>query len=283
LKSCQGSPQANREESILRREDVLPEEQFNVDKLTVKIYDNRHLMGTAAAAQVSEFMSDVLKQRERVNIVFAAAPSQEEFLAALRSTPNLDWSRVNALHLDEYLGLPSDAPQAFGRFLKDRLFDWVHPGKVYYLRGNSTDPSIECQRYSRLIIEHPLDIACIGIGENGHIAFNDPHVANFEDPVLVKEVHLDEKCRLQQVHDVCFPSLDLVPTHALTMTIPAIMSARHIYCIVPGPRKREAVKRALEGPIEAACPASVLRMHPCAVLFLDREAASDLEQVRLRR
>lgn len=257
---------------------VLSEKEFKVDYLDVKIYETRELMGISAAGEVSGRIRGVLARKGSANIVFAAAPSQKEFLTVLRSTLGLDWSRVNAFHLDEYLGLPEEAPQRFGRFLKDILFDWVQPGKVYYLNGNASDFQEECQRYTRLVAENHIDIACIGIGENGHLAFNDPPVADFQDPHCVKVVELDERCRLQQVHDGCFAVLEEVPTHALTMTVPAIMSAEWIYCIVPGLTKQEAVKKALEGPISTACPASILRRHPHAMLFLDKQAAFTLRQ-----
>lgn len=262
-------------------EHIVPEKQFGVANVLVKVYETRKLMGMAAAREVAERIRDVLAQKESISMVFAAAPSQNEFLAALRSAPGLDWSRVSAFHLDEYIGLPSESPQSFGRFLKDSLFDWVRPGKVYFLNGDANDPHGECTRYAQLLMDNPIDIACIGIGENGHIAFNDPHVADFQDPRSLKVVELDQRCRVQQVHDGCFSALEKVPSHALTMTIPAIMAAECIYCIVPGPTKQEAVKRTLEGPITTACPASVLRTHPCAVLFLDRQAASTLESVRV--
>lgn len=250
---------------------------ITVDKLAVEIYRTRQDMGSAAGAAVAGKVRELLSKQESVTMVFAAAPSQNEFLEALSIEPGVDWSRVVAFHLDEYIGLPDDAPQRFVWYLKEHIFERVNPGKVYYLNGNPISPAEECERYSRLLKEHPLDIACIGIGENGHIAFNDPPFADFADPHAVKVVELDEKSRLQQVHDGCFSSLDQVPTHALTMTVPAIMSAHWLYCMVPGPTKREAVKRALEGEISTECPASILRTHDNATLFLDLDSAAGLK------
>lgn len=252
--------------------------QLVVDNLAVSIDRSRALMGTNAARSVTNRMRTLLGKQEHINMVFAAAPSQNEFLAELCSMADLDWSRVNAFHLDEYVGLADNAPQRFGNFLKRNIFDRVSFANVYYLRGSAQDLDAECSRYGRLLREHPLDIACIGIGENGHIAFNDPHVADFDDPQTVKVVSLDERCRLQQVHDGCFPELGAVPTHALTLTIPAIVAARWVYCMVPGASKQEAVKETLEGPVSTQCPASVLRRHPHATLFLDSEAAALLAQ-----
>lgn len=248
-------------------------DQLIVDNLSMSIHGSRALMGSNAARSVGDRMRVLLGEQEHINMVFAAAPSQNEFLAELCSTTGLDWSRVNAFHLDEYVGLADNAPQRFGSFLKRNMFDKVNFANVYYLNGNAQDLDMECSRYANLLREHPLDIACIGIGENGHIAFNDPHVADFDDPKAVKVVSLDERCRLQQVHDGCFPQLGAVPTQALTLTIPAIITAEWVYCMVPGVSKQEAVKATLEGPVSTECPASVLRRHQHATLFLDDEAA----------
>lgn len=250
--------------------------QWKVDKLSVEVYDNRTRMGISAAEQVSRKIKNIIAKKGSVNMTFAAAPSQDEFLAKLCNTSELDWSKVTAFHLDEYIGLPEGAPQSFRRFLDDNVFNKVHPGKVHYLNGNAENLKDECDRYSRFLKAYPLDIACIGIGENGHIAFNDPHVADFQDPYWVKIVDLDEKCRQQQVNDGCFPSIQDVPLNALTLTIPAIMSARHIYCIVPGATKQEAVRNTLKGPIDTSCPASILRKHDAAVLVLDEQSAKNL-------
>jgi len=247
--------------------------QFKAGRATVKVYQNRRKMGEAAARAAGEKMREVIAKKGRVSVVFASAPSQEEFLANLAVMGGIDWSRVRAFHLDEYVGLLGDVKQAFGSFLKDRLFDKVKPGRVYYMDGNAEDLEGECQRYTKLLEEEGLDIACIGIGENGHWAFNDPHVADFNDPLTVKAVELDEVSRRQQVHDGCFPSLDEVPRRAITMTMPAIFKASHIFCIVPAKSKAEAVKKTVYGPISTSCPASIIRKHRSATLFLDIDSA----------
>jgi len=250
---------------------------FEVDGLKVRIFQSRLAMGQAAGQAVAEKMKAILKTKPRLFMVFASAPSQNEFLDELGRSPGIDWKRVTAFHLDEYVGLPEGAPQNFGQFLRVRLFEKVHPGAVHYLDGMAEDLNAECVRYSALLETNPFDIACIGIGENGHLAFNDPPVADFDDPQLVKVVDLDLTSRQQQVHDGCFKDLESVPKKALTLTIPAIFSARFIHCMVPAPTKAEAVKKTLEGPITTACPASILRRHENAMLFLDRDSARQLK------
>lgn len=249
-------------------------QSFSVDKLTVEIYPDRRAMGKAAGQAVASKMREALKTRKRLSMVFAAAPSQNEFLQELSGIPGIDWNRVVAFHLDEYLGLPETSPQSFGNFLRSRLFEKVRPDKVHYLNGMTDDPEAECERYARLLNRHPLDIACIGIGENGHIAFNDPPVADFKDPLRVKIVDLGLTSRQQQVNDGCFQKVERVPKRAMTLTIPAIFAARSIYCIVPAPSKAEAVRKTLKGVISTESPASILRRHEDVILFLDPDSAS---------
>lgn len=249
---------------------------FKSENLLVNIYDNRQELGRAAAADTASKIKELLSQKDEVNMVFAAAPSQNEFLEELTKIPGIEWQRINAFHLDEYIGLPEDAPQKFSRYLYDRIFSKVPFKSVNYLNGNAEDIQAECERYGKLLKDNPIDIACIGIGENGHIAFNDPHVADFNDRLIVKKVDLDMKCRMQQVHDGCFSKLEDVPKYALTMTVPAIIAAKFIFCIVPGKNKAASVKAAVEGPVSEVCPASILRRHPNAVLYLDKDSASDL-------
>jgi glucosamine-6-phosphate deaminase len=246
----------------------------DVARPTTAVYGSRSDAGRAAADAGADAMREAIARKGTVNVVFASAPSQEEVLGGLAGASGIDWSRVTAFHLDEYIGLPHDAPQAFGQFLRDRLFGRVRPGMVHFLDGNAPEPEAECRRYEQLLREHPLDVAFIGIGENGHIAFNDPHVADFNDPAAVKIVELDQTSREQQAHDGCFPSVDLVPHRALTLTIPAIVAAPVVLCTVPGPLKARAVRDALRGPVRESCPASILRRHANAVLFLDRDSAS---------
>ena len=244
----------------------------DLDGPQVRIYESRKLMGDAAASRLAKEIDGVLKNKDEVNIVFAAAPSQNEFLAALFYEP-IKWDQVNAFHMDEYLNLDENAPQRFGNFLKERLFDQFNFKSVHYLDGNAEDIQLECKHYSTLLENHPIDIVCMGIGENGHLAFNDPPVANFSDPEKVKVVTLDLSCRQQQVNDGCFNSLEEVPTQALTLTIPVLMSAKVINCVVPGSAKATAVLNTLNKPICSDFPATALRNHKEVVLFLDMDSS----------
>ena len=242
------------------------------NKLDVRIYETRREMGRAASEKFAREVNELLKTKEEINVVFAAAPSQNEFLEGLVDE-NLNWSRINGFHMDEYIGLAANAQQGFGNFLKHRLFDNFDFKSVNYLNGNAEDITLECVRYTNLLKQYPVDIVCMGIGENGHLAFNDPPVADFEDEYIVKVVELDEICRQQQVNDGCFATLEEVPKKALTLTIPALLSANYINCVVPGPTKAEAVKHTLNSEISTENPATILRSHPKAVLFLDQDSS----------
>jgi glucosamine-6-phosphate deaminase len=255
---------------------------FAVEKLQVKLFSNRREMGKAAGQSVAEKMRQILRVRKALSIVFASAPSQNEFLEELGQSPGIHWNEVTAFHLDEYIGLPPDAPESFGHFLRVKLFEKVHPGNVYYLNGMAGNLEAECKRYEGLLKDHPLDVACIGIGENGHLAFNDPPFADFQDPLLVKIIELDFVSRQQQVHDGCFKSLQEVPQKAITLTIPAILSAPFIYCMVPGPTKAEAVKRTLQDSVSTDCPATILRKHENAIFFLDKDSAKLVRSAQKR-
>lgn len=247
---------------------------FMAGQLRVRIYPDEYTMGATAARETADRICRLLEEKPQVNVIFAAAPSQIAFLHCLRADPRVDWTRVNAFHMDEYIGLEEDSPQRFGNFLKEHLFSKVPLGSVHYIRGDGPDPLRECARYAGLLEEYPVDIVCLGIGENGHLAFNDPDMANFQDPLSVKVVQLDEVCRGQQVNEGCFPSLDKVPTHAITLTIPALLKARWMYCIVPFAGKAAAVKTALTGDISERCPASILRKKEKSCLYLNAESAS---------
>jgi glucosamine-6-phosphate deaminase len=249
---------------------------LDVDQLKVEIFDTRQAMGLAAAQDAVTQMRRLLREQKHVRMIFAAAPSQNEFLASLGAAKGIDWGRVEAFHMDDYIGLSEGSPQRFSTFLRDHLFDQVRPGRVEYIRSEATDVDGECERYETLLRERPIDIVCAGIGENGHLAFNDPPVADFEDRRWVKQVTLDEVCRLQQVHDGAFPTLEAVPRVAITLTIPALMAGRCIYCIVPGPTKTAAVRCTLRDAISTACPATIMRHHPQAILYLDRASAAGI-------
>jgi glucosamine-6-phosphate deaminase len=250
---------------------------MKVDHLIIHQYKTRLDMGQSAGKRVAEKIKALQDIQESIHIIFASAPSQNEFLWTLRNEDGIQWEKVHAFHMDEYVGLPDNAPQNFGNFLKVNLFDHVPVGKVSYIHGNATSVEEECERYTKLLLTHPTDIICMGIGENGHIAFNDPHVADFNDPMYVKKVSLDDASRQQQVHDGCFTHFEAVPTHALTLTIPALVSAKYVFCIVPGINKAPAIFNTLRQKIDEAFPSTILRKHPDAQLFIDEDSGSLLD------
>jgi glucosamine-6-phosphate deaminase len=247
---------------------------LRADQLNVYVYETRAQVGAAAAAMVADELHRLICERGRAVGLFASAPSQNEFLAALIATPGIEWTSVIAFHLDEYLGVAEDAPQSFRRYLIERLVTRVPLAEFHGLRGEAANPAAVAKNYANLLEFKPPDFAALGIGENGHLAFIDPPVCDFNDPEAVKIVELDEACRQQQVNDGCFATLAEVPRRALTLTIPTIMKCEKLFVCVPGARKQEAVSRTLKGPLTTACPASVLRLHKDAHLFLDREAAA---------
>ncbi|QNF33510.1 glucosamine-6-phosphate deaminase [Adhaeribacter swui] len=244
------------------------------EALKVDISATRSELGLKAVKLVASKIIELLDQQQFVNIIFAAAPSQNEFLEELSKNDAIAWERINAFHMDEYVGLPEDAPQRFGNFLKNRLFGKVPFRSVNYLNGLAENLKEECARYTALLESHPTDIVCMGIGENTHIAFNDPHVAYFNDPQLVKIVDLDEACRQQQVNDGCFTALNEVPIYALTLTVPALMRAKYAFCMVPGPTKAQAIYHTLQSDIQELYPSTILRKHPEAILFIDKESSA---------
>lgn len=260
---------------MIRKESELID-HFTVDRLDVEVFRSRGSMGSAAAADIAASVRERLKEHETVSMVFAAAPSQDEVLFYLSQIKGVDWSRIVAFHLDEYVGLSSDAAQSFRRYLHDHIFDRVLPSRVHEIRGEQAEPEAEARRYEQILRSSPPHIVVLGIGENGHIAFNDPPDARFEDDRWVRVVELSEESRVQQVHDECFSSLSAVPRQAITLTIPAITAARRLYCIVPGPTKANAVARTLREPVSETVPASILRRHGSAKLYLDRESAAGL-------
>lgn len=246
-----------------------------VEQLEVRRFTSRRAMGAAAGLAVADWLRERLSRQPRVRMVFAAAPSQNEFLATLVEAEGIDWQRVTAFHMDEYIGLAPDAPQRFSHFLSHHLFNRVRPGEVHLIPSQGS-PQRLCAEYAALITAAPLDAVCLGIGENGHLAFNDPPVADFSDPAVIKPVELDALCRQQQVNDGCFATLDRVPTQALTLTIPTLISADRLFCMVPGATKRQAVTRTLHGAIDTDCPATILRRHHACTLFTDTDACPEV-------
>ncbi|MFE0752883.1 6-phosphogluconolactonase [Inquilinus sp. NPDC058860] len=242
-----------------------------VGGIDVQVHPSRAAMGRAAAAAVAGDLRRRLQDGGAARMIFAAAPSQAEMLDALVAEPGIDWGRVTAFHMDEYIGLAPDAPARFALWLRRHLFDRLSFGAVHTI-DPGRDPAAAAAEYARLLSAAPIDIVCLGIGVNGHLAFNDPPVADLADPLDVKVVELDAVCRRQQVDDGGFPRLADVPTHAITLTVPRLLRADRLVCVVPGAAKREAVRRALHDPVGAACPATALRWHPAVTLFLDPES-----------
>ena len=244
------------------------------DKLRVEIFENRTLMGEAAARDISAKIKELLGKKAEINMIFAAAPSQNDVLKALVEDKTIEWNRVNAYHMDEYIGLDKNAPQGFGNFLKEHIFGLVPFKSVNYIDITATNPEKEAERYGKLLKANPTDIVVMGIGENGHIAFNDPEVADFNDKKVVKPVKLDEICRNQQVNDGCFKTLGEVPTHAMTLTVPTLVAAPWLFCIVPAATKAKAVYETINGKIDEHCPASILRTRDNAKLYLDDKSSA---------
>lgn len=250
--------------------------QFKKDELLVKIFETRQEMGKVAALDIKAKIKELLSTKAEINMIFAAAPSQNDVLKSLAEDKEIEWNRVNAYHMDEYIGLSKDAPQGFGNFLKDHIFGLAPFKSINYIDCTATNPEQEAERYGKLLLENPTDIVIMGIGENGHIAFNDPPVADFNDKKVVKPVKLDEICRNQQVNDGCFKSIDEVPTHALTLTVPTLMKAPYLFCIVPAPTKANAVYATINGEIGEVCPATALRLHKDSILYLDGDSSKKL-------
>ncbi len=249
------------------------------DSLQVAVYSSVEALGKAAALEAAAVIAEAVRQRGHANIILAAANSQLSFLAALGGLEGIDWAAVNIFHMDEYVGLDPAHPASFPLFLRRHLVDKVRP-RAFFAMPN-TGSAEDCGAYASLLRAHPADLCALGFGENGHLAFNDPPWARFDDPLLVKVVALDERSRRQQVGEGHFASLDVVPTHATTLTIPALLAARRILAIVPEARKAEAVERALLGPITEDCPASVLRGAGHARLYLDSDSAKGLRKAGL--
>lgn len=243
-------------------------------EVVLRVYGTRSEMGKAAAAEAGIVMRRMLSDKDEISCIFAAAPSQNEFLASLIEEDGIDWTRVNAYHMDEYVGLGLEDEPAFSHFLTEAIFSKVPFKSINLINGKAESAEAEAERYSGLLNAIDVDITFMGIGENGHIAFNDPAFADFNDSKTVKIVELDDVCRMQQVHDGCFPSFDDVPKKAMTVTIPKLVSARKIFCIVPTDKKAEAVRNALTGPVATSCPASILRTVPGVSMYIDAASAS---------
>jgi glucosamine-6-phosphate deaminase len=249
---------------------------IQVEQLSVVIAEDRTELGKIAAANVGKLIHNLLEIKDEIRMIFAAAPSQNEFLSELINNSTIAWQKITAFHMDEYIGLQRNVQQLFGRYLYDHLFSKVSFKDVHIINSQAENIEDECTRYEKILREDIIDIVCMGIGENGHIAFNDPPVADFNDKKYVKIVELDLPCRQQQVNDGCFPNVDQVPKYAITLTVPALMSGSHLSISVPGVRKAEAVKRSLYNEVSTLCPATIVRTHQNAILYLDNDSASML-------
>lgn len=254
---------------------IKPEKKLQRDNLKVDIYKDEKLMGQAAADFTASRLGKAIAERGAANLILATGTSQFAFLEVLKEK-DIDWGKITVFHLDEYIGISEDHPASFRKYLNERILNIVKPGKVYLINGDTSELREMMSGYEKLLKENPVDIACIGIGENGHIAFNDPPVADFNDPLWVKDVELDHACRVQQLEEGWFPSFDKVPERAVTLTVTAIMNSKAISCVVPGKRKIRAVNDTLNAPVNEKCPATILRRHLDATLFLDLNSGSGL-------
>lgn len=246
---------------------------FTKDQLKIRIYETSHDMGQAAADFVEKQLNEAIQEKGSANLILATGASQFSFLEALK-IKTIEWNKIIVFHLDEYKGISDQHPASFRKYLKERILNEVKPAKVYLIDGDTENLDEMLNEYEKLLSSHQIDIACIGIGENGHIAFNDPAVADFNDPRLIKVVELDNACRMQQLGEGWFPTFDDVPKEAVSLTITAIMNCKTISCVVPDERKSTAVFNTLNGEISTDCPATIIRKHPNALLFLEESSAS---------
>lgn len=263
----------------MNTEVIKPIKELLSGRLKVEVFSTRQQMGGAAAKFVTDYIVQLQQEQDEVRIVVGSAPSQDEFFAELTKPENRDriaWNRVVVFHMDEYLGLPSSHPQSFSKYQRDHFISNVSVKSFHEIQGEALDSIEECRRLEGLLEENPIDLVCLGIGENGHLAFNDPAVANFKDPRLAKIVELDEACRQQQVNDGCFASIEDVPTHAITLTLTVFSKAKCLSGVIPAKTKAAAVAAAVQGRIGTHCPATLCRQHPNARLFLDTDSASKL-------
>jgi glucosamine-6-phosphate deaminase len=254
---------------------MTPVSAFRVDDLDVRVFATERELANAAAADAADAIRSAIARHGRAHVMLATGNSQLAFLAALTTRDDVDWNRVIGFHMDEYVGMDDRHPASFARYMRERVVEVVRATSFHYVDGTN-DVASECARYAELLRAHPLDLCCLGVGENGHLAFNDPPFADFDDPLDVKEVELDEASRHQQVGEGHFATLADVPRTAITVTIPALLRAARVLAIVPETRKAEAVRRTLEEPISTSCPASVLRRTPHATLFLDEDSAAHI-------
>ena len=247
---------------------------FRVDDLWVQIYHSEAELAQDVAGIAQKHLQHTLQQQDTAAVLLATGNSQIKFLDALMTLGGVDWSRITLFHLDEYLGISAVHSASFRRYLLERVQKRVNPKVFHYIEGDTMQPLAECDRYTKLLQAQPIDLCCLGVGENGHLAFNDPAVADFHDSYMMKLVKMDTVNRLQQVNTGHFADLESVPQYAFTVTIPMISSVKKILCLAPEKRKAKVVKNMLQGAISTDCPASFLRTQPQATLFLDVDSAT---------
>jgi glucosamine-6-phosphate deaminase len=255
---------------------VQPIRRFQVDQMPVLVFDSNEALGARAADDLAEILCQTIGERGLASIILATGNSQLKFMEALRVKTDIDWSKVIVFHMDEYLGMSDTHPASFPLYIREKLTDHVQPRAFYAMRGDAPDVEAELARYAGLLAHYPPDACVLGIGENGHLAFNDPP-ADFETQAVIHVVELDERCRGQQVGEGHFATLEDVPPRALSLTVPALLAPAHVLAVVPEPRKAEAVRAALYGPVSPACPASILRTQAHVTLYLDRDSARLVE------
>ena len=258
----------------------LGSQEIKVDRLSVRIAESSTELTQDAATLAQDYLQSLLEQQETVSVILATGNSQLQFLDAIASQDRLDWSRIILFHLDEYLGIAADHPGSFRYYLHNKVEQRVQPRIFHYIEGDALQPLAECTRYSNLLQQQAIDLCMLGIGDNGHIAFNEPSVADFNESNVIKIVKLETQTRQQQVNAGYFPNLEAVPNYAYTLTIPTICAAKKIFCLAGGNRKAEVVEKTLGSAIAPDFPATILRQQPQATLFCDR-AAYLLERSRI--
>jgi glucosamine-6-phosphate deaminase len=253
--------------------------RYKVGNLKIEVHPTRKAAGAAAADAVAQGLIQLAQTQDLIGVIFATGASQIETLDALTGMADLPWNKIRGFHMDEYLGIAPDHPASFRRYLRERLTGKVKMKSFLEMDGSTDDPERTCREYAEELRSADPRLCLLGIGENGHLAFNDPPVADFNDPVDAKIVQLDSACRQQQTAEGWFSSVEDVPQYALTLTIPTLLRVPRLIASVPGKRKAHIVRRALTEPISTACPATVLRNHPDATVYLDLESAAELDGV----
>lgn len=256
-----------------------PLRQFQCGSISIEVHDTRQAAGKAAAQAAATAIREAGEGSENIPVIFATGFSQLATLHALTEIKGVPWDRIQGFHMDEYVGMAPDHPASFRRYLHENLVEKVPLKHFYEIDGTDPDPARVCTTYANTLRAANPRVCLLGIGENGHLAFNDPHVADFNDPLDMKVVELDEPCRVQQAAEGWFDSFENVPRTAMTLTIPALFRVPRLIASVPGKRKAAIVRRALTEAISPACPATILRTHPNATLYLDLESAAELDEI----